>query len=83
MLTGNKACISMSPNFLVFAPFRCVMEIGNCTRLTMRDLESLRNSLVLNGIITEDADPEQPTYSLQPGWDDKEAAQLQDSTESD
>ena len=58
-------------------------EIGNCTRLTMRDLESLRNSLVLNGIITEDADPEQPTYSLQPGWDDKEAAQLQDSTESD
>ena len=57
-------------------------EIGNCTRLTMRDLESLRNSLVLNGIVT-DEEPEQPTYSLQPGWDDKEAAQLQSSTDSD
>ena len=25
MLTGNKGCVSMSPNFLVFAPFCCVL----------------------------------------------------------
>lgn len=52
-------------------------EIGQCSRLTMRDLESLRDSLVLNGMITEEPDsysPEEPTYFLQPGWDDDEAA---------
>ena len=59
-------------------------EIGNCTRLTMRDLESLRNSLVLNGLITEDpTEPEVPTYFLQPGWDDKESTQLQGQSDSD
>ena len=58
-------------------------EIGNCTRLTMRDLDSLRQSLVLNGIITEEDEPEQPIYSLQPGWDDKEAAQIQSPSDSD
>ena len=55
-------------------------EIGNCSRLTMRDLESLKNSLVLNGMITqEEYEPEQPQYILQPGWDDVEAEQLQDT----
>ena len=29
-------------------------EIGNCSRLTVRDTESLRESLVLNGMITEE-----------------------------
>ena len=55
-------------------------EIGNCSRLTMRDLESLKNSLVLNGMITqEEYEPEQPQYILQPGWDDVEAEQLQET----
>ena len=54
-------------------------EIGNCSRLTVRDMESLRDSLVLNGMITEEltmenAQPEEPIYFLQPGWDDQEAA---------
>lgn len=49
-------------------------EIGNCSRLTMRDMESLRSSLVLNGIMIDEASqPEQPTYFFQPGWDDQEA----------
>ena len=52
-------------------------EIGTCSRLTVRDLESLRNSLVLNGMITLDEDPEEPSYTLQPGWDDAEATDLQ------
>ena len=52
-------------------------EIGNCSRLTVRDLESLRNSLVLNGMITLDEDPEEPEYCLQPGWDDAEATDTQ------
>ena len=50
-------------------------EIGNCSRLTVRDLESLRESLVINGMITEEYDAasvEEPTYFLQPGWDDAE-----------
>ena len=49
-------------------------EIGNCSRLTVRDLESLRDSLVVNGMITEEYESEEPTYFLQPGWDDVEAA---------
>ena len=56
-------------------------EIGNCSRLTVRDMESLRNSLVLNGMITEEtvaecSITEEPIYELQPGWDDDEAAGL-------
>ena len=55
-------------------------EIGNCSRLTMRDLESLKSSLVLNGMITqEEYEPEQPQYILQPGWDDIEAEQIQEA----
>ena len=54
-------------------------EIGKCSRLTIRDMESLRDSLVLNGMIMEEHvvendEPEQPSYFLQPGWDDVEAA---------
>ena len=52
-------------------------EIGQCSRLTIRDLESLREALVLNGMITEEPEsslPEEPVYFLQPGWDDAEAA---------
>ena len=51
-------------------------EIGNCSRLTMRDLDSFRSSLVLNGVITAEEEIEEPKYSLQPGWDDEEAEQL-------
>ena len=49
-------------------------EIGNCSRLTVRDLESMRNSLVLNGMITEEYESEEPAYFLQTGWDDVEVA---------
>ena len=56
-------------------------EIGNCSRLTVRDMESLRNALVLNGMVTlpEDIEPADPEYILQPGWDDDEALQYQES----
>ena len=55
-------------------------EIGQCNRLSIRDLESLRNALVINGMITLcDEDSEEPPYSLQPGWDDEEAGQLTSS----
>ena len=61
-------------------------EIGNCSRLTIRDLESLKSSLVLNGMIAMDEteyEPAEPTYVLQPGWDDDEAQDLQTSPGSD
>ena len=46
----------------------------------MRDLESLRKNLVLNGIIaTEEEENLEPKYSLQPGWDDEEANHLHQS----
>ena len=51
-------------------------EIGNCSRLTLRDMESLRNCLLLNSMEVPE-DPEEPSYILQPGWDDDEAVQLQ------
>ena len=56
-------------------------EIGNCSRLTIKDLESLKNALVLNGIIVEEEDPEEPSYFLQPGWDDDEADDLQSTSD--
>ena len=50
-------------------------EIGNCTRLSMRDMESLRNALLLNGMITmDDIHSEEPPCVFQPGWDDVEAS---------
>ena len=53
-------------------------EIGSCSRLTIRDMESLRNALVLNGMaVIPDDEPTEPEYVLQPGWDDDEAAQHQ------
>ena len=59
-------------------------EIGNCSRLTMRDLESLRNALVLNGMVTMAEDnPVEPEYVLQPGWDDNEALQHQHTADTD
>ena len=42
----------------------------------MRDLDSFRSSLVLNGVITAEEEIEEPKYSLQPGWDNEEAEQL-------
>ena len=48
-------------------------EIGQCSRLSIRDLESLRNALVINGMITiledEDEKDDDPSCSFQPGWD--------------
>ena len=39
-------------------------------------MESLRNCLLLNSMEVPE-DPEEPSYILQPGWDDDEAVQLQ------
>ena len=61
-------------------------EIGDCSRLTVRDMESLRDSLVLNGMITEECvnclqcvvaagQTTESEYFMHPGWDDDEAAQ--------
>ena len=59
-------------------------EIGNCSRLTIRDMESLRNALVLNGMVTvADDEPVEPDYLLQPGWDDEEARHYQPSADTD
>ena len=57
-------------------------EIGKCSRLTIRDMESLRNALVLNSIAF-DEDPKEPDYILQPGWDDAEAEEFQEPPNQD
>ena len=54
-------------------------EIGNCSRLTIRDMESLKSCLMLNSLVNEEEEPEEPTYVLQPGWDDAEALSHQQS----
>ena len=49
-------------------------------------MESLRNALVLNGMVTlpqEDDCPAEPDYVLQPGWDDDEALQYQQTVNSE
>ena len=56
-------------------------EIGECSRLTLRDIDSLRNKLALNGLVT--LEPEEPSYLLQPRWDDAEALEIQQQTEED
>ena len=54
-------------------------EIGTCNRLSIRDLESIKNALVLNGMITYDNHHlEEPFCVLQPGWDDLESSEPQD-----
>ena len=57
-------------------------EIGNCSRLTLRDMDSLRSCLMINSIV-EDEEPQQPEYVLQPGWDDAEALQFQSRADSE
>ena len=53
-------------------------EIGNCSRLTIADLESLKGALLINGMVAEsETEEDYPDYFLQPGWDDAEAEQLQ------
>ena len=57
-------------------------EIGECSRLTIRDMESLRDALVLNGMVSEEfvvaaSGISEPDYFLQPGWDDVEAEEQQ------
>ena len=55
-------------------------EIGQCSRLSARDFESLRDALVLNGmVVLPEEDQQEPSYQLHPGWDDAEAEQLQHS----
>ena len=60
-------------------------EIGNCSRLSIRDMESIKNAMVLNGLITlADSDNEDDdSCQLQPGWDDKEIEELQNLDNSD
>ena len=59
-------------------------EIGQCSRLSIRDMESLKNAMVLNGMITlcdEEPPSTEPTCVLQPGWDDEEASSYQESSQ--
>ena len=57
-------------------------EIGTCNRLSIRDLESIKNALVLNGMIAcDDGNLEEPSCILQPGWDDLERSDHQDDDE--
>ena len=52
-------------------------EIGQCSRLSIRDLESLKSALALNNLLTvDDQDDKEPTCVLQPGWDDIEAEDI-------
>ena len=52
-------------------------EIGDCGRLSKKDLDSIKNSLVLNGLIPVDEEPsEELSYTSYPGWDDQEADEL-------
>ena len=60
-------------------------EIGNCSRLSVRDLESLRDALVLNGMVSvsEHESPE-PVCQLQPGWDfDQQQSSAEESNQTD
>ena len=59
-------------------------EIGECGRLSQRDLDSIKNALVLNGLVsvTDDALPD-TSYSSQPGWDDHEEDQSLDDQNQD
>ena len=59
-------------------------EIGDCGRLSSKDLSSLKNALVLNGIINiEDDECEAPSFHPEPGWDDSDPTDLQDVEEQD
>ena len=46
-------------------------EIGSCSRLSFRDLESLRDHMVLNGmvVLADNEPPEPEACQPQPGWD--------------
>ena len=56
-------------------------EIGACSRLSIRDLESLKNTLLLNGMLTlDDQNDEEPCCVLQPGWDDIEEQDSQNDS---
>ena len=60
-------------------------EIGNCSRLSVRDLESLRDAMVLNGMVavTDEMDLD-PECQLQPGWDyDHQTNTTPDPNDSD
>ena len=59
-------------------------EIGNCSRLTLRDLESFRTALSLNVMTTvEDNEPMDPPYALHPDWDEEELLSHQQNNEED
>lgn len=51
-------------------------EIGECGRLSKRDLESIKSSLVLNGIISDETQ-EEPSCEFIPGWDEQDEGDLQ------
>ena len=56
-------------------------EIGQCNRLSFRDFESIRDAMVLNGMVTptEEEDPSEQIIHQQ-GWD-YEAAEEESSDE--
>ena len=56
-------------------------KIGDCQWLTLKDMQSLRKTLVLNNMTADEGD--KPAYVLQEGWDNEEineyaAAQLKE-----
>ena len=54
-------------------------EIGDCGRLSQRDLESLKSALALNGLIEiSNAEVNEPVFEPQHGWDVYESSQSQD-----
>jgi len=59
-------------------------EIGNCSRLSIRDLESIREAMVLNGLVVlPDNTFQEPSYEPQPGWDDFAAEETYSIDESE
>ena len=59
-------------------------EIGNCSRLSFKDLQSFKNALALNGMLALDEQPlEEPPCVLQPGWDDVEISDSQHDSDHD
>ena len=59
-------------------------EIGKCSRLSIKDIESLRDAMVLNGLVVlPQSDIQEPSYECQPGWDDLEAEETHSVDESE
>ena len=58
-------------------------EIGQCSRLSIKDMDSMKSALSLNyGELTNDESLEAPQCVYQPGWDDGEIAAAEDETDA-